>query len=82
MDINGWRLFFRDLKVEGKPVSEVIAQEIGPKIQSGSFTITDVTNLLDKIPVKLGGKNTVRLSDIMPTRCIADLTELCENADV
>ena len=45
----------------------------------GKLSESDVTDTLKKIAVKLGGGRTVvSLYDVMPSRCVQDLTDIAQ----
>jgi hypothetical protein len=45
----------------------------------GKISEADVTQVLKKVAMKLGGgRTTVSLFDVMPPRCVQDLVELAE----
>jgi hypothetical protein len=81
IDIAGWHLFLKDIKVEGQTsLATVLGTKLGEDMMSrGSCDGRDVEDALKKVPIKLGqGKMTVALKDVMPSFCVSDLVDLCE----
>lgn len=81
IDIAGWHLFLKDIKVEGQTsLATVLGTKLGEDMMSrGSCDGRDIEDALKKVPIKLGqGKMTVALKDVMPSFCVSDLMDLCE----
>jgi hypothetical protein len=58
-----------------------LANAIASRAASGGGRISedDVVGILKKVPVKLGGgRTTLSLYEVMPSRCVQDLVELSE----
>jgi hypothetical protein len=80
VDVAGWHLFLKDIKVEGTTsLAVVLATKLGGDMMSRGFDERDVEDALKKVPVKLGqGKKTVSLMDVMPSMCVSDLMDMCK----
>ena len=80
VDVAGWHLFLKDIKVEGTTsLAAVLATKLGGDMMSRGFDERDVEDALKKVPVKLGqGKKTVSLMDVMPSMCVSDLMDVCK----
>jgi hypothetical protein len=80
IDVQGWHLYLKDVKIaSGSSVTmaDALAEKLGSNIQSFNQPMLDA--LLAKVPVKLGqGKATLSLADVMPSRGVQDLAEICE----
>ncbi len=82
IDVQGWHLFLRDVKVSG--VEQSMAQALATKIggdmmSSGRFEEREVEEVLRRTPVVLGrGKVTVSLMDVVPSILVDDLYRKCE----
>jgi hypothetical protein len=81
VDIAGWHLFLKDIKVEGNAsLAQALSLVLGPKIAANGFDQRDVEDAVAKVPIKLGqGKMTVPLVKVMPAMCMSDLVDICEN---
>ncbi len=81
VDVAGWHLFLKDIKVEGQTsLATVLGTKLGQDVMSrGSCDERDIEDALKTIPIKLGqGKMTVALKDVMPSYCVSDLVDRCE----
>lgn len=80
IDVQGWHLYLKDVKIaSGSSVTmaDALAEKLGSNIQSFNQPMLDA--LLAKVPVNLGqGKATLSLADVMPSRGVQDLAEICE----
>lgn len=75
LDVSGWHLLLKDAKLDLAVCNGLSA--LVTKNQPVSEE--QVRGLLKRIPVKLGGgKLTVSLEELMPSRCVADLVDLTE----
>lgn len=81
VDIAGWHLFLKDIKVEGNAsLAQALSLVLGPKIAANGFDQRDVEDAVAKVPIKLGqGKMTVPLVKVMPAMCMSDLVDICED---
>ena len=82
IDVAGWHLYLKDVKLPDTQITlaQAIAQQRGSQIQGQGFNASAVNQLIGRVPVKLGqGKSTLSLADVMPSRCLSDLEDICEN---
>ncbi|EFN53125.1 hypothetical protein CHLNCDRAFT_137481 [Chlorella variabilis] len=82
IDVAGWHLYLKDVKVgKGLSLAQALAAQLGPKLQSERrFSEDDLTDLLQKVPIKLGGgKLTAALADVVPSGCMRDFERACED---
>lgn len=80
VDVQGWHVYLRDVKVGGAPLSGILASELGPLASQGKATPAAVDELLAKVPLKLGGgKATVSLLDSIPSFALGDLHRAVED---
>lgn len=81
IDVAGWHLYLKDVKLPNTQVTmaQALAQQLGSLIQGQGFSSAAVNQLVGRVPVKLGqGKSTLPLADVMPSRCLQDLEDICE----
>lgn len=80
VDIAGWHLFLKDIKVEGQTtMAQVLAAKLGGDMMYSGFDDRDVEDAIKKVPVKIGqGKVTVSLKDAMPAMVVSDLMDICK----
>lgn len=81
VDVNGWHLYLRDVKIPGGnfTLAQGLAQQLGPEVQGKGARGVDYQGLLKKVPMKFGGgKVTLPLNDVMPSGCMKDLEQICE----
>ena len=74
-DMQGWKIYLKDMKTEAGgdvPLAQLLASQIGPALTRDGVDERTLADLLDKIPVVLGKKNTVALSQLIPTPCMRD----------
>jgi|TARA_B110000977_G_scaffold11481_1_gene14822 hypothetical protein len=77
MDINGWHLFLKDAKYH-VPLARIVSNRIAA--DGNRFDEGAVLQILKDCPVKIGGgKNTVKLFDLMPNICVQDFTKIVED---
>jgi hypothetical protein len=84
IDVQGWHLFLRDVKIAGgeQSVAQALAAKLGGDVMSsgGRCDVRDVEETLKRTPVSLGrGKVTLSLYDVVPNVLVDDLYELCES---
>lgn len=81
IDISGWHLFLRDISVSPSlKMHQALALQLGPQLGKNGMRESEVSDVLRKIPIKLGGgKMTVSLLDVTPSFCISDLTKILED---
>ena len=74
MDIAKWHLYLSDAHL-----ATVVAEQVYPLLTSNNLDESRVVQILENIPVKLGGgKREVPLIDLLPTRCQVNLMDLLE----
>ena len=73
IDVAKWHLYLADAHL-----SIPLAEQLYPILESKSLTEDQVTKVLQSIPVKLGGKREVPLSDLLPTQAQVNLIDLLE----
>lgn len=75
MDVSGWHLFLKEAKAaKGLTIAQALAQQFGEDISSGQYSSGKIEEVLEKVPIKLGGgKVTVSLLELMPSACLRDL---------
>ena len=82
IDVQGWHLYLRDVKIAPGAtvtVADALADKLGSTIQGQGFNQSMLDELMKQVPVKLGqGKSTLPLADVMPSRGLQDLAEICE----
>jgi hypothetical protein len=74
IDIAKWHLYLRDAHLH-----TVLAEQLYPMLVNDSLQEDRVLQVLEKIPVKLGGgKREVPLIDLLPMQCQVNLMDLLE----
>jgi hypothetical protein len=73
MDIAKWHLYLSDARL-----ATVVAERVYPLLASNTLDESRVLQILEEIPVQLGGKREVPLIDLLPTRCQVNLMDLLE----
>jgi hypothetical protein len=74
MDIAKWHLYLSDAHLH-----TVIAERVYPMLTSNSVDEQAVQQVLQSIPVKIGGgKREIPLADFLPSQCQADLVDILE----
>lgn len=73
IDVAGWHLYLKDCKM-----AVGVASALASKVASiGELKEEDVRAVCRAVPVKLGaGRTTLSLLDVMPERCVQDLTDI------
>uniref|UniRef100_A0A7S1MZD5 Uncharacterized protein n=1 Tax=Phaeocystis cordata TaxID=118079 RepID=A0A7S1MZD5_9EUKA len=83
VDVNGWHLYVKDIKVTGTSVKmhSVLAQQIGEKVlASGRVDTADLKDVMKQIPLSLGGGTVqVSLLDSIGKSCLYDLERAIED---
>ncbi|KAK9820230.1 hypothetical protein WJX72_007723 [[Myrmecia] bisecta] len=81
LDVNGWHLYLRDVTAtKGLKLHQVLAQQFGEQVSQDGFKQAEVEAVLKKVPVKLGGgKLSVALSDVIPSKGVQDLVRILED---
>jgi hypothetical protein len=74
MDIAKWHLYLSDAHL-----ARVVAERVYPLLTNNTLDESQVVQILENIPVKLGGgKKEVPLIDLLPTSCQVNLMDLLE----
>lgn len=74
IDIAKWHLYLREAHLH-----TTLAEQIYPMLTSNSLEEARVMQILQNIPVKLGGgKREVSLADLLPMQCQVNLMDLLE----
>lgn len=74
IDVAKWHLYLRDAHLH-----TVLAEQLYPLLEQGSLKEADVTAVLNRINVKLGGgKLDVPLSDLLPMQSQVHLMDVLE----
>lgn len=74
IDIAKWHLYLREAHLH-----TTLAEQIYPMLTSNSLEEGRVMQILQNIPVKLGGgKREVSLADLLPMQCQVNLMDLLE----
>ncbi|NEO98303.1 MAG: DUF3181 family protein [Symploca sp. SIO2E9] len=74
IDVAKWHLYLRDAHLH-----TTVAEEIYPMLVDDNLEENRVLQILQSIPVKLGGgKREVPLSDLLPAQCQTNLMEILE----
>jgi Protein of unknown function (DUF3181) len=74
IDVAKWHLYLREAHLHS-----MLAQRLYPLIAEGNLNQDEVLQILQSIPVKLGGgKREIPLVDLLPTQCQANLIDLLE----
>ena len=74
IDVAKWHLYLREAHLH-----TVLAEQLYPLLTSGTVEENRVQQILQNIPVKLGGgKREVPLADLLPMQCQVNLMDLLE----
>ena len=74
IDIAKWHLYLSDAHLH-----TVVAQQLYPMLEDGDLDADRVAQVLQGIPVKLGGgKREVPLADLIPMQCQVQLMDVLE----
>jgi hypothetical protein len=74
IDIAKWHLYLSDAHLH-----TVLAEQLYPMLENGDLDADRVAQVLQKIPVKLGGgKREVPLADLIPMQCQVQLMDVLE----
>lgn len=75
IDVAKWHLYLRDAHLH-----TVLAEQLYPLLTNNSLEADRVQQILQNIPVKLGGgKREVTLADLVPMQCQVNLMDLLED---
>ena len=74
IDIAKWHLYLNDAHLHS-----VVAERLYPMLEDGDLDADRVAQVLQGIPVKLGGgKREVPLADLIPMQCQVQLMDVLE----
>ena len=74
IDIAKWHLYLNDAHLH-----TVVAEQLYPMLEDGDLDADRVAQVLQRIPVKLGGgKREVPLADLIPMQCQVQLMDVLE----
>lgn len=74
IDVAKWHLYLNDAKLH-----TVVAEKVYPLLEESSVSEAAITQVLQSIPVKLGGgKTELALLDLLPMQCKVNLLDLLE----
>jgi len=74
IDIAKWHLYLSDAHLH-----TVLAEQLYPMLEDGNLNADKVGQVLQGIPVKLGGgKREVSLADLIPMQCQVQLMDVLE----
>ncbi|MBK1989195.1 DUF3181 family protein [Sphaerospermopsis aphanizomenoides BCCUSP55] len=74
IDIAKWHLYLADAKVH-----HLVAEKLYPLIADRNVTEDRVTQILESIPVKIGGgRKELALLDLLPLQCQVNLVDILE----
>jgi len=74
IDIAKWHLYLNDAHLH-----TVVAEQLYPMLEDGKLDADKVAQVLQGIPVKLGGgKREVPLADLIPMQCQVQLMDVLE----
>jgi hypothetical protein len=74
IDIAKWHLYLNDAHLH-----TVVAEQLYPMLKDGDLDADRVAQVLQGIPVKLGGgKREVPLADLIPMQCQVQLMDVLE----
>jgi len=74
IDIAKWHLYLSDAHLH-----TVLAEQLYPMLEDGNLNADKVGQVLQGIPVKLGGgKREVPLADLIPMQCQVQLMDVLE----
>lgn len=81
IDVSGWHLFLREVKAaKGLNLAQALAQQFGQDISSKKYNKSTFKEVLEKVPIKLGGgKAKLPLMDLLPSGCVQDLERILED---
>jgi hypothetical protein len=74
MDIAKWHLYLSDARLH-----TVVAEQVYPMLASNSLDENSVLQILQSIPVKIGGgKREIPLADLLPMQCQVNMMDILE----
>lgn len=74
IDVARWHLYLRDTHLH-----TLLAERLAPQVASGQVDEKAVTQVLQEIPVKLGGgRKELPLADLLPMQSLLNLLDVLE----
>ncbi len=74
MDVARWHLYLRDAHLH-----KLLAEQLAPQVAAGKVDEAAVTEVLQRIPVKLGGgRKELPLADLLPMQSLLNLLDVLE----
>ncbi|XWK90066.1 MAG: DUF3181 family protein [Phormidium sp.] len=73
IDIAKWHLYLREAHLH-----TLVAERVYPLLESNSLDESKVLQILEDIPVKIGGKRDLPLADLIPTASQVNLMDILE----
>jgi hypothetical protein len=73
IDVAKWHLYLREAHLH-----TTLAEQIYPLLTANSLKEDEVLQILQNIPVKIGGKREIPLADLIPVQCQMSLMDLLE----
>jgi len=73
IDVAKWRLYLREAHLH-----TTLAEQLYPLLTDNSLAENQVSQILQNIPVKIGGKREIPLADLLPMQCQTNLMDLLE----
>ena len=74
MDIAKWHLYLSDARLH-----TVVSEQVYPMLASNSLDENSVLQILQSIPVKIGGgKREIPLADLLPMQCQVNMMDILE----
>lgn len=76
LDINGWHLYLRDVSVAGTKLHVALSALIADRVSAGLDVEEAVQSVVDKVPIKIGGKKQLPLSQFLPVGAVQDMNDV------
>eukprot|EP00894_Picocystis_sp_ML_P001920 jgi/Pico_ML_1/52437/g3141.t1 len=76
LDINGWHLYLRDVSVAGTKLHVALSALIADRVSAGLDVEEAVQCVVDKVPIKIGGKKQLPLSQFLPVGAVQDMNDV------
>lgn len=73
IDIAKWHLYLREAHLH-----TVVAERVYSMLEDNSLSESKVLQILEDIPVKIGGKRDLPLADLIPTASQVNLMDILE----
>ncbi|ABC99654.1 hypothetical protein ACVW0Q_000624 [Thermostichus sp. MS-CIW-21] len=74
IDVARWHLYLRDAHLH-----TLLAEQLAPQVRAGKVDEDAVTEILQRIPVKVGGgRKELPLADLLPMQSLLNLLDVLE----